>query len=126
MLTLTQLLVLYVFSLGSCRRRFVLTITFNITECIMKTASSTDQYSQSISQYNPSVPHHQPPSAYTGELFSVEYLYVQSGHSFSPTEEELDEQADKGFGEEEPEELDESFVVPVCFSHSVSLSGSLS
>ena len=85
----------------------------------MKDLSSTDQYSRPIPQYNPSVPHHQPPSSYTGELFSVEYLHAQSGHSFSPTEEELDEQADKGFGEEEPEELDESLMVPVCFSHSV-------
>ena len=61
-------------------------------------------------------PHHQPPSAYTGELFGVEYLYAQSGPRFSPTEEELDEETDEGFGEEE---LDESIAAPECFSHGV-------
>ena len=56
--------------------------------------------SQSV-QLDPVFPHHQPPSAYTGELFGVEYLFDQSGGSFCPTEDEVDNLIDEGFDEEE-------------------------
>ena len=56
--------------------------------------------SQSV-QLGPVFPHHQSPSAYTGELFGVEYLFNQSGGSFSPTKDEVDNQIDEGFDEEE-------------------------
>ena len=46
-------------------------------------------------------PNHQPPSAYTGELFGVEYFFQQSGESFCPTENEVDNLVDEGFDEEE-------------------------
>ena len=38
-------------------------------------------------------------SEYTGELFGVEYLYSQSGHTLSPKEDELDKEIDEGFGD---------------------------
>lgn len=38
----------------------------------------------------------QPPTKYIGELFGEEYLYNQSGKTFSPTAEELDQQIDEG------------------------------
>ena len=46
-------------------------------------------------------PNHQPASAYTGELFGVEYPFQQSGESFCPTENEVDNLIDEGFDEEE-------------------------
>ena len=43
------------------------------------------------------LPLYQPPAKYTGELFGVEYLYHQSGQTFSSTAEELDQQINEGF-----------------------------
>ena len=41
----------------------------------------------------------QPPPAYTGELFGVEYLLAQSGKQFSPAEEDFDSCPDEWFEE---------------------------
>ena len=49
-------------------------------------------------------PNYQLLSTYTGELSGVEYLFSQSGTVFKPTEEELEEQIDEGFGEGDEEE----------------------
>ena len=40
---------------------------------------------------------YQPPSRYTGEQFGVQYLYHQSGRSFTTTGDELNVQTDEGF-----------------------------
>lgn len=43
---------------------------------------------------------YQPPSAYTGELFGVEYFYHQTGLLFTTTDnDQLDAQIDEGFGD---------------------------
>ena len=44
--------------------------------------------------------HYQQPSAHTGDLFGVEYLFDQSMESFCPTQDELDSMIDEGFEEE--------------------------
>lgn len=52
-------------------------------------------------QLDPVFPHHQPPSAYTGELFGVEYLFSQSGQPFCCTKDKVDSLIDEGFDDEE-------------------------
>lgn len=47
------------------------------------------------------IPLCQPPAAYTGKQFGVEYLYSQSGESFSAKEEDFDNiPDDEGFSED--------------------------
>lgn len=42
------------------------------------------------------LPHHQPPAAFTGELYGLEYLYSQTG-AILPGALEVDKQIDEGF-----------------------------
>lgn len=58
-------------------------------------------------------PFYQPPPAYTGDLFGVEYLLAQSGKPFSPGEEDFDSCPDKGF-----EDIDyEVFAEPIVLAN---------
>ena len=45
--------------------------------------------------------HYQPPSQYIGEQFGVQYLYHQSGRSFTTTGDKLNVQIDEGFADVE-------------------------
>lgn len=72
-------------------------------------------------QLDPVFPHHQPPSAYTRELFGVEYLFSQSGQSFCLTEDVVDSLIDEGFDEEEVAtehvDCDDDFTATLLIDH---------
>ncbi|KAK3720983.1 hypothetical protein QZH41_018540, partial [Actinostola sp. cb2023] len=53
----------------------------------------------------PLFPHCRPPSKYTGELIGVEYLFHQTGDTFSYEEETLDREIDDGFVDINEEEM---------------------
>ena len=58
-----------------------------------------------MNQFNQSVlgevifSRYQPPLSYTGEQFGVQYLYHQTGRSFTSTGDQLDVQIDEGFAD---------------------------